>query len=151
MPPTARARRRHLHLRTPDDELIKVEDDFGGRASPADYIESFEAFVRANMNAVPAMIAATQRPRELTRKELKELAILLDDRRASPKPASAVPMAGRAMPTSPRISSALSARPRLAIRWCPTKPASKTACSGFGEPDPGPKSRSSGSTASGGR
>ena len=30
------------------------------------------------MNAVPAMIAATQRPRELTRKELKELALLLD-------------------------------------------------------------------------
>jgi type I restriction enzyme R subunit len=61
-----------------EDELIKVEDDFGGRASPADYIESFEAFVRANMNAVPAMVAATQKPRELTRKELKELAILLD-------------------------------------------------------------------------
>lgn len=63
-----------------DDELISVEDDFGGKASPIDYIESFEAFVRANMNAVPAMIAATQRPRELTRKELKELAILLDEK-----------------------------------------------------------------------
>lgn len=63
-----------------EDELISVEDDFGGKASPVDYIESFEAFVRANMNAVPAMIAATQRPRELTRKELKELAILLDEK-----------------------------------------------------------------------
>src|SRR5207248_2563167 len=52
--------------------------DFGGKATPADYIESFETFVRCNMNTVPAMIAATQRPRELTRKELKELAILLD-------------------------------------------------------------------------
>jgi len=61
-----------------EDELVSVEDDFGGRASPGDYIESFESFVRANMNAVPAMIAATQRPRELTRRELKELAILLD-------------------------------------------------------------------------
>ena len=63
-----------------EDELISVQDDFGGKASPVDYIESFEAFVRANMNAVPAMIAATQRPRELTRKELKELAILLDSK-----------------------------------------------------------------------
>lgn len=63
-----------------EDELVDVADDFGGRASPADYIESFEAFVRANMNAVPAMVAATQRPRELTRKELKELAILLDSK-----------------------------------------------------------------------
>lgn len=61
-----------------DDELIDVTDDFGNKASPVDYIESFETFVRANMNAVPAMIAATQRPRELTRKELKELALLLD-------------------------------------------------------------------------
>jgi type I restriction enzyme R subunit len=48
------------------DELVSVEDDFAGRASPADYIESFETFVRANMNAAPALIAATQKPRELT-------------------------------------------------------------------------------------
>lgn len=61
-----------------EDELIDVTDDFGEKASPADYIESFETFVRSNMNAVPALIAATQRPRELTRKELKELALLLD-------------------------------------------------------------------------
>jgi type I restriction enzyme, R subunit len=60
------------------DELVSVEDDYGGRASPSDYIESFEAFVRANMNAAPALIAATQRPRELTRKELRDLAVLLD-------------------------------------------------------------------------
>lgn len=63
-----------------EDELISVEDDYGGRASPADYIESFEAFVRGSMNAVPALVAATQRPRELTRKELKEIAALLDER-----------------------------------------------------------------------
>jgi type I restriction enzyme R subunit len=61
------------------DELVAVEDDYGGRASPSDYIESFEIFVRANMNAAPALVAATQRPRELTRKELKDLAILLDE------------------------------------------------------------------------
>lgn len=61
-----------------EDELVSVEDDFGGKASPADYIESFEAFVRANMNALPAMIAATQRPRDLTRRDLKELAVILD-------------------------------------------------------------------------
>lgn len=73
-----RARGDGIYISEHEDELIKVEDDFGGKASPADYIESFEAFVRANMNAVPAMVAATQKPRELTRKELKELAILLD-------------------------------------------------------------------------
>ena len=61
------------------DELVSIEDDYGGKASPADYIESFEAFVRSNMNASPALIAVTQRPRELTRKELRELAVLLDE------------------------------------------------------------------------
>jgi type I restriction enzyme R subunit len=63
-----------------EDELIDVQDVFGDNVKPGDYIESFESFVRSNMNAVPAMIAATQRPRELTRKELKQLAILLDER-----------------------------------------------------------------------
>jgi type I restriction enzyme R subunit len=61
-----------------DDELVSIEDDYGGKASPTDYIESFETFVKANMNAVPALIAATQRPRELTRAELKAVALLLD-------------------------------------------------------------------------
>lgn len=68
-----------VYISEHDDELISVEDDFGGKASPSDYIESFEAFIRANMNAAPALIAATQRPRELTRKELKDLAVLLDE------------------------------------------------------------------------
>jgi type I restriction enzyme, R subunit len=76
---SGRGKREGVYISEHEDELVSVEDDFGGRASPSDYIESFEGFVRANMNAVPAMIAATQRPRELTRKELKELAILLDE------------------------------------------------------------------------
>ncbi len=72
-------RRDGVYISEHDDELLSVEDDYGGRASPTDYIESFEAFVRANMNAAPAIVAATQRPRELTRKELKDLAVLLDE------------------------------------------------------------------------
>jgi type I restriction enzyme R subunit len=72
-------RRDGVYISEHEDELVSVEDDFGGRASPGDYIESFEAFVRANMNAAPALIAATQKPRELTRKELKALAVLLDE------------------------------------------------------------------------
>ncbi|MGV3554230.1 MAG: type I restriction-modification system endonuclease [Croceibacterium sp.] len=63
-----------------EDELIDVQDQFGEKASPADYIEEFERFIRANMNAVPALIAATQRPRDLTRAELKQIALLLDEK-----------------------------------------------------------------------
>jgi type I restriction enzyme R subunit len=72
-----------MYVSEHEDELISVEDDYGGKASPADYIEEFEHFVRANMNTVPALIAATQRPRELTRQELRALATLLDEHRFS--------------------------------------------------------------------
>lgn len=74
----AKRRGNGIYISEHDDELISVEDHYGDKASPQDYIESFETFVRSNMNAMPAMIAATQRPRDLTRKELKELATLLD-------------------------------------------------------------------------
>ncbi len=67
-----------IYISEHEDELVSVEDDYGGNASPTDYISGFEAFVRANMNAVPALIAATQRPRDLTRAELKAIAVLLD-------------------------------------------------------------------------
>lgn len=61
-----------------EDELIRTDEVFGDHLTPEDYIEAFERYVRDNMNSLPAMIAATQRPRELTRNDLKELAVALD-------------------------------------------------------------------------
>ncbi|MER9280710.1 type I restriction-modification system endonuclease [Mesorhizobium sp. M0522] len=61
------------------DELISVDDYFGNNATPEDYIDGFERFIRQNMNTVPAIVAVTQKPRDLTRKELRDLATLLDD------------------------------------------------------------------------
>ncbi|SOB99107.1 type I restriction-modification system endonuclease [Stappia indica] len=66
-----------------EDELLRIEEIFGEGTTPEDYIEGFETFVRDNMNTLPALVAVTQRPRELTRKELAELAGLLDDRHFS--------------------------------------------------------------------
>jgi type I restriction enzyme R subunit len=68
-----------IYVSDHDDELIGVDDYFGENASPEDYIEGFERFIKENMNTVPALIAATQKPRDLTRKELTNLAKLLDD------------------------------------------------------------------------
>ncbi|MGO8739156.1 type I restriction-modification system endonuclease [Rhodoblastus sp.] len=70
---------RGIFISSHADELVSVEDVFEGAASPEDYISAFERFVRENVNASPAMIAATQKPRELTRKELKALAAELDE------------------------------------------------------------------------
>ncbi|AKI02260.1 helicase, type I site-specific restriction-modification system restriction subunit [Hoeflea sp. IMCC20628] len=66
-----------------EDELLRIEEIFGKNTTPEDYIEGFERYVRDNMNSVPALIAVTQRPRELTRKELSELAGLLDEKNFS--------------------------------------------------------------------
>ena len=66
-----------------EDELLRIEEIFGRNTTPEDYIEGFERYVRENMNSVPALIAVTQKPRELTRKELSELAGLLDEKNYS--------------------------------------------------------------------
>ncbi|WP_312529525.1 type I restriction-modification system endonuclease [Paracoccus sp. (in: a-proteobacteria)] len=66
-----------------EDELLRIEEVFGKNTTPEDYITGFERFVRENMNQVPALIAVTQRPRDLTRKELSELASLLDEKNYS--------------------------------------------------------------------
>lgn len=66
-----------------EDELLRIEEIFGKNTTPEDYITGFERFVRENMNQVPALIAVTQRPRDLTRKELSELAGLLDEKNYS--------------------------------------------------------------------
>ena len=66
-----------------EDELIRIEEIFGKNTRPEDYIEGFERYVRENMNTIPALVAVTQKPRDLTRKELTELAKLLDEQHYS--------------------------------------------------------------------
>lgn len=66
-------------ISTHEDELKRIEDVFGDNLTPEDYIESFERYIRENMNQIPGLIAATQRPRELTRTALKDIANSLDE------------------------------------------------------------------------
>jgi type I restriction enzyme R subunit len=62
------------------DVLREVTHGYGeGRSRPEDYLESFKAYLAANMNKIPALVVVTQRPRELTRAELKELKRVLDE------------------------------------------------------------------------
>ena len=60
------------------DHLRRSERGYGKGQKPADYLDSFAGFLRANMNAIPALLVVTQRPRELTRQQLKELGLALD-------------------------------------------------------------------------
>ncbi|URD48483.1 type I restriction-modification system endonuclease [Chroococcidiopsis sp. CCNUC1] len=60
------------------DELRSVERGYGNAQKPEDYLDSFKAYLRDNLNQIPALIVVTQRPRELTRAQLKEIRLLLD-------------------------------------------------------------------------
>lgn len=61
-----------------EDELLRVEAGYGTAQKPEDYLESFGAWLKENISAVPALILVTQRPRDLTRVQLRELALTLD-------------------------------------------------------------------------
>lgn len=60
------------------DELRRIERGYGNATRPDDYLDSFAAFLRENLNLIPALIVVTQRPRDLTRAQLKELRLALD-------------------------------------------------------------------------
>ena len=61
-----------------EDSIRRVERGYGTAKKPEDYLESFRTFVAQNLDAIPALIVVTQRPRELTRQQLKELKLELD-------------------------------------------------------------------------
>ncbi len=60
------------------DEVRRVERGYGSGEKPGDYLEHFASFLKASMNAIPALLVVMQRPRDLTRQQLKELKLLLD-------------------------------------------------------------------------
>ncbi len=62
------------------DELREVTRGYGknGNRRPSDYLESFRSFVEQNLNKLPALVVVTQRPRDLTREDLRKLKLALD-------------------------------------------------------------------------
>ena len=66
-----------------DDEMISITRGYGQDANgepitaPEDYLESFETFIKENINEMIALKAVVERPRDLTRKDLKELKLKL--------------------------------------------------------------------------
>lgn len=59
------------------DEVIDVSSGYGNAAKPKDYLEGFSAFIRDNLNKIPALLVVTQRPRDLTRAQLRDLQMAL--------------------------------------------------------------------------
>ena len=61
------------------DSLREETRGYGNAERPEDYLEGFSKFLRENMNKLPALAIVVQRPRELTRAQLKELRLALDE------------------------------------------------------------------------
>ncbi len=61
-----------------DDEFQKRTQSYGVNEKPADYIDSFTDFIRNQLNQSVALSVVVNRPKELTREQLKEVRLLLD-------------------------------------------------------------------------
>ncbi|SPJ32407.1 type I restriction-modification system endonuclease [Kushneria phyllosphaerae] len=61
-----------------DDEIRERTQSYGVHPRPEDYLESFEAFIRDQLNESAALAVVVNRPRDLTREQLKEVRLLLD-------------------------------------------------------------------------
>jgi type I restriction enzyme R subunit len=62
-----------------DDVLRSVAIGYGTATKPEDYIESFRKYVIENQDKIPALIVVTTRPRDLTRAQLRELKLTMDE------------------------------------------------------------------------
>jgi type I restriction enzyme R subunit len=61
-----------------EDALKSVQRGYGDGVKPEDYLEGFESFLKTHRNSIPALITVLTKPHDLTRKDLRELAIELD-------------------------------------------------------------------------
>ncbi len=61
-----------------EDKLTWREQSYGEHQKPEDYLESFNVFVKSRLNDSAALSVVVNRPKDLTREQLKEIRMLLD-------------------------------------------------------------------------
>ncbi len=60
------------------DELKERSQSYGQHQKPEDYLDSFDQFVKEQLNQNAALKVVVSKPRNLTREQLKEIKLLLD-------------------------------------------------------------------------
>lgn len=70
----------HVPISKHADQVVDVSRGYGSAAKPEDFLESFATFVHDNINTIAALKVVVQRPRDLTRADLKELRLALDSK-----------------------------------------------------------------------
>lgn len=61
-----------------EDTFIQRSQTWGVNEKPQDYLDSFNAFIRERINQSAALSVVVNRPKDLTRQQLKEIRLLLD-------------------------------------------------------------------------
>ncbi|MEY5049038.1 MAG: hypothetical protein RLZZ175_2397 [Bacteroidota bacterium] len=61
------------------DQIIGIDRGYGKAQKPEDYIEGFKQFIENNRNEIMALNIVCTSPKELDRRSLKELKLLLDN------------------------------------------------------------------------
>ncbi|QDD92061.1 type I restriction-modification system endonuclease [Pseudomonas oryzihabitans] len=65
-------------ISTHTDALMVREQNYGKYQKPADYLESFNDFIKNQLNQSVALGVVVNRPQDLTREQLREVRLLLD-------------------------------------------------------------------------
>ena len=60
------------------DELVAREQSWGQYAKPDDYLDGFASFIKDQLNKSVALSVIVNRPKDLTREQLREVRLLLD-------------------------------------------------------------------------
>lgn len=60
------------------DQIRERTQSYGNYEKPQDYLENFNEFIRRNINESAALSVVINKPRDLTREQLKEIRLLLD-------------------------------------------------------------------------
>ena len=61
-----------------EDEIKERTQSYGSHKKPQDYLESFNQFIKEQLNQSAALSVVVNKPRDLTREQLKEIKLLLD-------------------------------------------------------------------------
>ena len=61
-----------------EDELIEHFRGYGNAEKPEDYLDAFSRYIQSNRNEIAALNIICTRPKDLTRKDLKDLRLTLD-------------------------------------------------------------------------
>jgi len=62
-----------------DDEIRERSQSYGVHKRPEDYLDSFNAFIKEQINQSAALAVVVNQPRDLTRQQLKDVKVLLDN------------------------------------------------------------------------